>query len=178
MEPIHSECMLGDAPTAGWREALAAPEASGARAMKRKPSDERMPVSTMRLPARTLLYSAQPRGESAAADSVRLPDGRAHFLRSPPATSAPDRLCEFSLQRAVTLVHGGDALDEERIRHADADGWCSADGGEVVLMESRSVLRLVDDDKQAGRVQATLRDMWWSQTTSPAEAQRWRSSMR
>lgn len=158
------------------------PERSALRPMKRKSGpDDRLPVPTIRLPARTLLYSAQPRGGSvddAAADRVVLPDGRSHFWSSPPTASSPDRLCEFSLQRAVTLVHGGDALDEGRIRYTGADGWCSADGAEVVLMESQSVLRLVDDDKQAGRAQATLRDLWWSQTNSTAEAQRRRASMR
>jgi len=149
--------------------------------MKRRASLDELPlVPTTRLPSKTLLYCAFPRGGldgTVAPTSVELPDGRLQFWRAPPAESDGYRVCEFSLQRSVTLAHGR-AIDDATVRHLGVDGWCSADGTVIVLVEPQSTVRLIDDDKQAGRVQATLRDMWWSQAVSTKEAMRWRSSER
>ena len=145
--------------------------------MKRSVSHDALPlVPTTRLPSKTLLYCAFPRGGdvdgAVASASVELPDGQLKFWQSPPDVSASYRVCEFSLQRPVALALGEDIPDDATVRHLGVDGWCSADRTQVVLVEPQSTVRLIDDDKQAGRVQATLRDMWWSHAVSTQEAMR------
>mmetsp|Transcript_7723 Transcript_7723/g.24131 ORF Transcript_7723/g.24131 Transcript_7723/m.24131 type:complete len:150 (-) Transcript_7723:238-687(-) len=148
--------------------------------MKRKASvDEASQVFSLKMPARTLLYHVLPRSPEMSASSVSmLPESKANFLRALPANGVGSRVCEYALIHAVTLAHCCDLPDDEQIRQWGVDGWCNEDTSQVVLIAPQAVLRLVDDDKHAGLVQATLRDLWWSsQDVSTRECTRWRPSM-
>ena len=50
--------------------------------------------------------------------------------------------------------------DEATLRAMGHDGWRSADGQRVRLIDPEPHLRLIDDDKQSGVAQALLTDMF------------------
>ena len=80
-----------------------------------------------------------------------------------PRAPAPvgSRWCEFALVRAASVARGGsEAPDEATLRAMGHDGWRSADGQRVRLIDPEPHLRLIDDDKQSGVAQALLTDMF------------------
>ena len=81
------------------------------------------------------------------------------FLFSAPPPAAGLRVCEYLLNRPVLLAP--EPLgSEEALRQLGCDGWVADGGGSVLLATPGALLRLVDDDKQAGLAQAFLTDMF------------------
>ena len=124
-----------------------------------------------KLPAKTLLYCALPKRtaeEVAAAPGDQSASSLLSLLQeltlTVPRGPAPtgSRWCEFALVRAISLARGveGAAPDEAALRALGHDGWLSADGLRVQLLDAEPLLRLIDDDKQSGKAQALLTDMF------------------
>tara|TARA_B110001452_G_scaffold10849_1_gene9053 strand:+ start:231 stop:839 length:609 start_codon:yes stop_codon:yes gene_type:complete len=141
------------------------------------------PVVTERLPAKTLLYCALPKArvqemageerdvtteaaftqeEQADSDcgACGLPASGAPLGLVAPRAPAPAgaRWCEFALVRAASLARCVGAAPPADLH--DCDGWRSADGHVVHLVDPEPLLRLIDDDKQCGVAQALLTDMF------------------
>ena len=145
------------------------------------------PVVTERLPAKTLLYCTLPKAraqdmteeesdvsieaalaqEQASPDSgsstrgvCGLPPSGAPLGLVAPRAPAPAgaRWCEFALVRAASLVRC--VGTEPPVDLHGCDGWRSADGHVVHLVDPVPLLRLIDDDKQCGVAQALLTDMF------------------
>ena len=124
-----------------------------------------------KLPAKTLLYCALPKqpATDGAADASDAPCQSARPLSlqelTPRVPRAPapagSRWCEFALVRAASVARGGSSTpDEASLRAMGHDGWRSADGQRVRLIDPEAHLRLIDDDKQSGVAQALLTDMF------------------
>ena len=124
-----------------------------------------------KLPAKTLLYCALPKqsAKDGAADASDAPCQSARPLSLQeltlrvPRAPAPvgSRWCEFALVRAASVARGGSsAPDEASLRAIGHDGWRSAGGQRVRLIDPEAHLRLIDDDKQSGVAQVLLTDMF------------------
>ena len=98
--------------------------------------------------------------------------GPAEFTAHAPAPGtvpAGMRICEYMLNRSARVARmataagaAWDALPEaDAVKCLGCDAGQSIDGNRVLLLTPNSLLRLVDDDKQAGLVQATLPDMFF-----------------
>ena len=109
-----------------------------------------------------------------------MPTGITLFaLSAPPAAGAGERVLEFQLQRSVQLAVVPTAMrappTDEELRALGCDGW--RDEAEAVTLhlpaasdaagddapasgDDAPLLRLVDDDKQAGLTQASLPDLF------------------
>ena len=160
----------------GSRFSHSSPRGLGARNMsKRKAAAaDSPPVVSLpgeKLPAKTLLYCALPKqpATDGAADASDAPCQSARPLSlqelTPRVPRAPapagSRWCEFALVRAASVARGGSsAPDEASLRAMGHDGWRSADGQRVRLIDPEAHLRLIDDDKQSGVAQALLTDMF------------------
>lgn len=134
-----------------------------------------------RLPAKTQLYCCVPRnnnaraeveGGAAAADTAagdasgdddglppQLQPGELLTLAMPSAM-AGRRICEYLLQQPAQLARCAEAPDDDALVRQGCAGWRSADGNSVRLLAPAELLRLVDDDKQAGLAQAFLTDLF------------------
>ena len=146
-------------------------------------------VVTERLPAKTLLYCELPKvwaqglareeGDTTTEDVFAqvkqadsdgagigtsgvcgLPASGAPLSLAAPRAPAPTgaRWCEFILVRAASLARCGGAAPPADLH--GCDGWRSADGHVVHLVDPEPLLRLIDDDKQCGVAQALLTDMF------------------
>jgi hypothetical protein len=149
---------------------------------KRRCGDGAAPpvVALQRLPASTPLFRCLPRHLDASAvhgppggggsseiggsSSDLLASALQHeaagtFLFSAPLPASGLRVCEYLLNRPVLLAP--EPLgSEDALRQLGCDGWVSDGGSSVLLVTPGALLRLVDDDKQAGRAQAFLTDMF------------------
>ena len=113
-----------------------------------------MSVPTQRIPARTLLYQivhAQAAVDEAAPMELTLAQPR-------PYPGA--KVCEYILWQAANVVCSHEVPTEDTMRGLGCDGWQSADGTRVLLLEPGGLLHLVDDNKQHGFSQALLTDMF------------------
>ena len=81
------------------------------------------------------------------------------FLFSAPPPAAGLRVCEYLLNRPA-LIAPQPLQGEEMLRQLGCDGWVAEGGAAVLLATPGELLRLVDDDKQAGLAQAFLTDMF------------------
>ena len=149
---------------------------------KRRCGDGAAPpvVALQRLPASTPLFRCLPRHLDASAvhgppggggsseiggsSSDLLASALQHeaagtFLFSAPLPASGLRVCEYLLNRPVLLAP--EPLgSEDALRQLGCDGWVSDGGSSVLLVTPGALLRLVDDDKKAGRAQAFLTDMF------------------
>ena len=110
-------------------------------------------VVTERLPARTLLYQV-------VSSETALPESEAAFHLHP-IFHPGSRTCEYTLHRAVLMVRCEEVPCEATLRGLGCDGWRSMDGSHISLLEPACLLNLIDDDKQHGRAQALLPDMFF-----------------
>lgn len=131
--------------------------------------------SRARLPAKTSLYHSTACVSADAERTVALAGATSFSVAAPPGTTM--RVLEYQLMRPVMLLHRPPSSNsappgEEELRALGCDGWCeegpvaeptitlwlpASDGGEE---GKRPLLRLVDDDKQAGLTQASLPDLF------------------
>ena len=127
-------------------------------------------------PAKTSLYHSTACALlPAAARTVALAGATSFSVAAPPGAAM--RVLEYQLLRPVMLLHRPPSSSsappgEEELRALGCDGWCEegpaaqptitlwlpANDGEEE--GSRPLLRLVDDDKQAGLTQASLPDLF------------------
>ena len=110
---------------------------------------ERMPASTMLY--RVVVWAA---GEAPALGDCEV------FSTQPPTHASGHRVMEYALHRALLIARCEEPPSEEAVRGQACDGWCTADGGRVTLIEPASLLRLTDDYKQRGVAQAFITDMF------------------
>ena len=131
------------------------------------------PPVAERLPARTLLYRSMARtrlvADGEGSSMLPLPEPGEVFTLAAPATAvAGVRVCEYMLQRALAVVRCEEpATAESMCQLLRCEGWRSADGDLVSLLEPAAVLVLADDDKQVGLAQATLPDMFFRRSLRP-----------
>mmetsp|Transcript_4823 Transcript_4823/g.9416 ORF Transcript_4823/g.9416 Transcript_4823/m.9416 type:complete len:167 (+) Transcript_4823:216-716(+) len=141
---------------------------------KRKPYNYHVP-GFRKLPTNTSLFCVQQRiaclAQEGTADmfavnqAVLLANARTCTLALPTWDRMHYRVCEYLLTRAAVLAEmPNEAASEESIRAQGFDGWCSHDGNTVFFFEPSTLLRLVDDDKRSGLMQASLVDMWNSRS--------------
>ena len=140
-------------------------------------------IPLRRLPAKTSLFCCVPRAADPAnlaaagssgisisgsgSSTAPLPEQMAGCLFSlaAPSPSAGMRVCEYMLTRPAMLASRQPTC-EDALRQLGCEGWMLGDGGgggasdAVVLAAPGDLLRLVDDDKQAGLAQAFLTDMF------------------
>ena len=137
---------------------------------KRRASLCEEPARVHKLPARSMLYCPVARAAGAVAGSSKtavedaLTSDACEFALALPSGGWPGahRVVEFALLRSVLLHVANARPADEAVRAHGLDGWCSADGRRVSLLDPRPLLRMVDDDKRSGLAQAYLRDLWAS----------------
>ena len=167
----------------------ASPPPTSTKMGKRKShfAEAAAPPTCKRLPVRTPLYRLVPvqrrddDADTATADAPALIErGAIDFFLAPPAAEANMRVREYQLVRPAQLVCWPDGArdaaatsppGEEELQALGCKGWY-AEGREAVTLwlpssvdddseAGANLLRLVDDDKQAGLTQASLPDMFF-----------------
>lgn len=136
--------------------------------MKRSRCHEAQPLagaSAEKLPAKTLLYRCVARaapapGEPSVAAVPPPEPGELLSLVPPEAAAVGARVCEYALLRHANVARCSEPPTADALCHGGCDGWLSVDGSHVMLLSPSALLRLTDDDKQAGRVQAFITDMF------------------
>lgn len=129
---------------------------------KRRPCEwptEAASIHTERLAAKQPLYRSvqrsHPYGDGSATPSA---EGELLALQIPAAGTGL-RVHEYLLTRAALVACTPEPPTEDMLRHLGCDGWCSADRSSVCFV-TPGLLHLVDDDKQPGRAQAFLTDLF------------------
>lgn len=103
--------------------------------------------------------------------------GEPLMLAPPSATRGGLRVREYQLLRAVHLARGPVTATDASLESNGLDGWRSADGKQLALLDPTTLLQLVDDDKQARLVQAFLPDMFCRLGLSDRSTSSGRSTM-
>lgn len=168
-------------PLAAHASSPSSPPRSASLLGKRRPplsSDGTLAVRS-RLPALTPLYHVLPRAEAllpSAVEDTATPltssatitlSGPTSFSLTAPSAGVGERVLEYQLLRPVLVeLRASRATTEEEDRFHGCDGWMASDDENSVTLllpasddHSCSLLRLVDDDKQAGLTQASLPDL-------------------
>jgi hypothetical protein len=149
---------------------------------KRRLGGDAAPVlPTERLPIRTPLYRCVARPVPAASvldaagrseldatqpgSEALLPAGGAISVSLDiPVAAAGYRICEYVSLRPALLLHSDAPLSDDVVVAHGADGWVDVRTRQVWLVAAASLLQLIDDDRQSGRVQAFLPDLFLRRT--------------